>query len=96
MPDKLPEDVVIELPSERNKTDTLGLVLVDLQITDESFDSRKFGFDDYSLPVKAAMKARKMIDSHLGPDPPVVPGPQLAPGPQPAPGSTLNTTDGTV
>ena len=72
MPDKLPEDVVIELPSERNKTDTLGLVLVDLETQDESLDSRRtYRFADYSLPVNAAMNARKdIIDPHLGPDPP--------------------------
>jgi hypothetical protein len=90
MPAKLSEDDVIKLPSEQRNDETLGLVLVDLQITDESFDSRKFGFADYSLPVKAAMKARKMIDSHLGPVPSVVPGPPVVTG------STLNTTDGMV
>jgi hypothetical protein len=93
MPDKLSNEDVIKfkLPSEERDGKEMGLVLVDLKTQDESLDSRRtFGFADYSLPVKAAMKARKMIDSHLAPVP------QPVPGPQPAPGSTLNTTDGMV
>jgi hypothetical protein len=77
MPENLPEDEVIELPSETRNGETLGLVLVDLKTQDESLVSRRtFRFADYSLPVKAAMNARKdIIDPHLGPDPQVVPSP---------------------
>ncbi len=68
MPDKLPEDDVIELPSETRNGERLGLVLVDLKKQDKSLNSRsgRLQFADYSLPVKAAMNARKMYINYAG------------------------------